>query len=259
MPIEKLCESCNQPFYCYQSEIDKGRKYCSGTCRKERRLAPLPASRTPVNFTCKECSKPFTMMESYLAAYRKKFDRDPLFCSMPCSSANLKKVADERNRFKCLQCGVEQDRRRKPGGRIYAQQKFCSRKCKGDHQRDSAWKRFDSGNVKRHMKRHGYMWISVPSTETGVKSAILEHRYVMSRHIGRDLTADETVHHLNGIRSDNRIENLELFNSRHGPGQRVVDKVQFAIEILIQYPEFARSAGYELRPVQHLTDGPPPA
>lgn len=75
---------------------------------------------------------------------------------------------------------------------------------------------------------------------------ILEHRYVMQNHLGRPLRPEETVHHRNGQRSDNRIENLTLFSSRHGPGQAVVDKIAFAIEMLQLYPEFAAEAGYRL-------------
>jgi HNH endonuclease len=62
-----------------------------------------------------------------------------------------------------------------------------------------------------------------------------EHRLIMERLLGRPLLPDETVHHVNGVRTDNRSENLELWSSKHPKGQRVEDLVAWAKETLMRY------------------------
>jgi hypothetical protein len=62
-----------------------------------------------------------------------------------------------------------------------------------------------------------------------------EHRLVMSKKIGRPLTQFESVHHKNGNRSDNSEFNLELWSRYQPSGQRVIDKLNYAREIIRLY------------------------
>ena len=72
-------------------------------------------------------------------------------------------------------------------------------------------------------------------TVNGKREQQFEHRVIMEEHLGRALERHEEIHHLNGNRADNRLENLELWNTSQPKGQRPEDKVSYALEILRLY------------------------
>lgn len=96
-----------------------------------------------------------------------------------------------------------------------------------------------NGGEQKLKSGYIYSWVSDNSPYRCMCAAInnrrnyvAKHRLIMAEHIGRPLLRSETVHHINGIRDDNRIENLELWSSSHQSGQRIDDQIKWAIELL---------------------------
>lgn len=92
--------------------------------------------------------------------------------------------------------------------------------------------KFIKHEIERHNGNHwkggrvssvvGYIYIRVPSHPKNYNGYVAEHRVVMENSIGRYLKNGEVIHHINGIKNDNRIENLVLCssNSEHGTYHR---------------------------------------
>lgn len=158
----------------------------------------------------------------------------------------------ERSPF-CLECGKERQRH----GRSV---KYCnSCALKRSYQRNPSGlekRRLQSRNYNRlkrgipldlplmravngkgHLNKAGYRIVYEPNHPNAItkKGNIGEHTLVMSIHLKRALKKGESVHHINGIRDDNRIENLELWHRSQPPGQRLKDKIKWAKEFLEEY------------------------
>ena len=133
-----------------------------------------------MKYTCKNCGKIFFDYPS----------NERIYCSKECMKPMLSGLM-KKSKFwlKKKNYSISENTKRKIG-------------LKNSKEKHPQW-------IGGKYKMQGYIL-----KRTGIKKYKLEHRLVMGKHIGRELKSSEMVHHLNGIRNDNRIENLVLCENR---------------------------------------------
>lgn len=165
-------------------------------------------SSRKINCVCAECG----------VGYRKRKDRvrSPDFCSQSCRSAATRR----KRTVECPNCGALFVARstQTEGGRA----PYCSQSCASSHvPRTEKWNRNianaqrgrrvlngeDHPSYKGGLSRtsDGYIKISA-----GANAGRMQHTVLMEEKIGRRIKPNEVVHHRNHIKSDNRLENLQL-------------------------------------------------
>jgi endogenous inhibitor of DNA gyrase (YacG/DUF329 family) len=174
--------------------------------------------------TCLTCEITFTYAASPNARKRK-------FCSQQCQHKHMHegKKNPELTERPCETCGkIFRPKQITMPGR------FCSRQCLYDGQRGEKGPNWKGG---RSYTTEKYIQIQVEGKSRR------EHQLVMEKLLGRPLESHENVHHKNGQKDDNRETNLELWSTKQPKGQRVTDKIDFALEILAFYrPELLAGA-----------------
>jgi HNH endonuclease len=213
--IIKTCRLCGVEF---QAKAEK-RQYCSRTCSNRANLNAKPRLLDKTCISCGNLFHPPWSQQVYCsracmprrpvvpcALCGKSFKQkrpDLLHCSVACRNLALRR----RVVLTCEQCGeMFECIRSRP-------QRFCSRSCVAIHRGGKQ----PASAVGAARYRRGYRMVR---TETTWRA---EHRVVMEQALGRPLLPNEQVHHINGVKDDNRPENLELWNRNHPQGVRQAD------------------------------------
>lgn len=137
-------------------------------------------------------------------------------CSLECRGKLSSKTLTTSVEKTCEHCG--QNFKVKPSH--YESRKTCSRECR--KKRKDGYVKYLVGKTGencanwrggRYVNKYGYVMIYKPENPmANSRGYVREHRYVMSEHMGRYLTDEEEVHHIDGNKQNNDITNLQILS-----------------------------------------------
>jgi hypothetical protein len=155
----------------------------------------------------------------------------------------IRRITVDRRGRSCTACLQHGDDR--PS---YTSEGLCRVHARRKTEGEEGWARAvprKAPNGAGHINEDGYRIITVKGRNVG------EHRHFMEGLLGRPLAGQETVHHRNGNRADNRTDgplrlvngklqsgNLELWSTSQPAGQEIGPKLEWAVELLEEYGEF---------------------
>lgn len=157
---------------------------------------------------CEKCGISFK-------AKRADYQIAPKYCSNKCKFSG--QIGKTRKKiinvdFRCEVCGKHVVEYRGPKRLAEKEPRFCSNKCVGFSQRGENNPNYKNG--KRVLKG-GYIGIVSPGhPHVDSYGVVTEHRLVMEKIVGRFLTKEEVVHHKDKVRSNNKPDNLVLFENQ---------------------------------------------
>ncbi len=212
----RACLECGKEMYLSPSELSK-RKYCSRECQSA-------AIERGNQRACLRCGVAFQWRSGIVGKYcnwkcyqaSRQRSQACLLCQKPllptqlryCSHACRDKAKITLQQKPCEQCGVTMQVEAK----LLASKRYCSKACHNESKRLK-------GPGARIRRQDGYIQIYYPTHPDASKQGlVLEHRLVAQEKYGRRILRTEHVHHINGIRDDNRPENLEIVSPSHHAG-----------------------------------------